>query len=178
MPRRDDIHKVLIIGSGGAGLFAALKLAPHPVVLISPEPLGEGASSAWAQGGIAAAISEGDTPQAHAADTIKAGAGLVDEPMAHLLASEAADRIEDLLRLCQLVILCQLQSPLQCLALHVHQRQPTHGLRRGGGPDLPALLVRHHVLQDHGGSFSNPSLRAANDPWEVRAPEESVAQRH
>lgn len=95
--RRGDA--VVIVGAGLAGLFTALKLAPHPVVLISPKPLGEGTSSAWAQGGIAAAISEGDTPEAHAADTITAGAGLVDEAMARLLASEAAERIEDLLRL-------------------------------------------------------------------------------
>lgn len=90
---------VVIVGAGLAGLFTAIKLSPHPVVLISPSPLGSGTSSAWAQGGIAAAISEGDTPEAHAFDTIKAGAGLVDEAMAHLLASEAADRIEDLLQL-------------------------------------------------------------------------------
>ena len=90
---------VVIIGAGLAGLFTALKLAPHPVVLVSPDTLGEGTSSAWAQGGIAAAISEGDTPEAHAADTIRAGAGLVDEAMAHLLAREAPDRIDDLLSL-------------------------------------------------------------------------------
>jgi L-aspartate oxidase len=90
---------VVIAGAGLAGLFTALKLAPYPVILVSPVPLGEGTSSAWAQGGIAAAICEGDTPQAHAGDTIKAGAGIVDEAMARLLASEAADRIEDLLRL-------------------------------------------------------------------------------
>ncbi len=92
-------ESIVIIGAGLAGLFTALKLSPHPVVLISPVPLGEGTSSGWAQGGIAAAISEGDTPQAHAHDTINAGAGIVDECLAHLLAREAPDRIEDLLRL-------------------------------------------------------------------------------
>ncbi|MEM8743978.1 MAG: L-aspartate oxidase [Pseudomonadota bacterium] len=90
---------VVIVGAGLAGLFTALKLAPRPVIVISPTPLGEGASSGWAQGGIAAAVSEGDTPEAHAGDTIRAGAGIVDEPMAHLLACDAAERVEDLLRL-------------------------------------------------------------------------------
>ena len=90
---------VVIVGAGLAGLFTALKLAPHPSIVISPLPLGEGASSSWAQGGIAAAISKGDTPEAHARDTIKAGAGLVNKRMARLLANEAPDRIEDLLRL-------------------------------------------------------------------------------
>jgi len=92
-------ENVVIAGAGLAGLFTALKLSPHPVVLISPVPLGEGTSSGWAQGGIAAAISQSDTVEAHARDTISAGAGIVDEGMAHLLAREAPGRIEDLLRL-------------------------------------------------------------------------------
>src|ERR1700745_4330731 len=90
--------RVIIIGGGLAGLFTALKLAPLPVTVLTSRPLGEGASSSWAQGGIAAAVGEGDTPAAHAADTIAAGAGLVDPAIASLLASEAAERIEDLLR--------------------------------------------------------------------------------
>ncbi len=90
---------IVIVGAGLAGLFTALKLAPCPVVLVSPAPLGKGTSSGWAQGGIAAAISDGDTPDAHARDTIRAGAGIVDERMAQLLAREAPERIEDLLRL-------------------------------------------------------------------------------
>jgi L-aspartate oxidase len=90
---------IVIVGAGLAGLFTALKLSPHPVVLISPVALGEGTSSGWAQGRIAAAISQGDTPQAHARDTINAGSGIVDEALAHLLASEAPERIDDLLRL-------------------------------------------------------------------------------
>ena len=99
MMRSGDTSHVVIIGGGLAGLFTALKLAPCPVTLISPEPLGDGASSAWAQGGIAAAVAEGDTPEAHAADTMRAGAGLVNAAMARSLAGEAAARIEDLLAL-------------------------------------------------------------------------------
>ena len=77
---------VVIVGAGLAGLFTALKLAPLPVTIIAAAPLGEGASSAWAQGGIAAAVGEGDTPEAHARDTILAGAGIVDETVAHTVA--------------------------------------------------------------------------------------------
>ena len=51
----------LIVGAGLAGLFCALKLAPRPVTVLSPKPLGFGASSAWAQGGVAAAVGEGDS---------------------------------------------------------------------------------------------------------------------
>lgn len=90
-------QSVLIVGGGLAGLFTALKLSPLPCTVLSPRPLGLGASSSWAQGGIAAAMSEGDDPAQHAADTLAAGAGLVDEATARMVASEAADRVRDLL---------------------------------------------------------------------------------
>ncbi len=88
----------VVVGGGLAGLFTALKLAPLPVTVLAAAPLGDGASSAWAQGGIAAAIGEGDTPEAHVVDTLRAGAGIVDEEVASVVAHEASDRIEDLLR--------------------------------------------------------------------------------
>jgi L-aspartate oxidase len=88
---------VVIVGGGLAGLFCALKLSPRPVTVISAAALGQGASTAWAQGGIAAAVAEGDSAEAHAADTIAVGAGLVDETVALGLAREAGARIHDLL---------------------------------------------------------------------------------
>lgn len=89
---------VLIVGAGLAGLFCALKLAPLPVTVLSPKPLGSGASSTWAQGGVAAALGPNDSPHIHALDTEKAGAGIVDERVAESVAAEAAARIDDLAR--------------------------------------------------------------------------------
>ncbi|UWQ91739.1 L-aspartate oxidase [Rhodobacteraceae bacterium M382] len=85
--------RVVIVGAGLGALYAALMLAPHPVVLISPDPLGEGASSAWAQGGVAAAMDQADSPEAHAADTQRAGAGTVDLDVAHMVTQAAREHI-------------------------------------------------------------------------------------
>lgn len=92
----DGRDRVVIVGAGLAGLFCALKLAPQPVTLISAMPLDHDTSGTWAQGGIAAAIAQGDDPDAHAADMIAAGGGLVLPEIAHGLAHEAAARVDDL----------------------------------------------------------------------------------
>ena len=88
---------ILIVGGGLAGLFCALKLAPLPVTVLTAAPVGRGASSAWAQAGIAAAVSEGDTIEKHVADTLVAGDGIVDERIARIMATDALDRVMDLL---------------------------------------------------------------------------------
>lgn len=90
---------VLIVGAGLAGLFLALKLAPRRVTVLSQAPLGEASSSAWAQGGLAAALSPEDDPKLHAQDTIAAGAGLVDPAIADLIAREGPARVMDLIAL-------------------------------------------------------------------------------
>lgn len=91
------IDDVVIIGGGLAGIFCALALAPRPVTVLTAAPLGGGGSSWWAQGGMAAAVADGDTPAKHLADTIAAGAGIVDAKIARLMTSEAKERIQDLL---------------------------------------------------------------------------------
>jgi L-aspartate oxidase len=79
----------VIIGGGAAGLMTALHLAPTPVLLLSKSPLGAEASSMWAQGGLAAAVGEDDSPALHLADTIAAGAGLCDEASASRIVQAA-----------------------------------------------------------------------------------------
>ncbi|HLY54358.1 MAG TPA: L-aspartate oxidase [Stellaceae bacterium] len=68
----------VIIGAGLAGLVAALELAPRPVTILTKATLDGGAASFWSQGGLAAAMLEGDSPALHAADTIASGDGLCD----------------------------------------------------------------------------------------------------
>ncbi len=93
MTRIASTDRVVIVGAGIGALFAALELAPVPVLVISPEPVGSGASSAWAQGGVAAAMDAADSPEAHAADTMAAGAGTVDEAAARYVTDRAREVI-------------------------------------------------------------------------------------
>ncbi|WP_170566083.1 L-aspartate oxidase [Ruegeria atlantica] len=94
MIRLEELHgQTAIVGSGIAGLMAALELAPQPVVLITREGLGQECSSAWAQGGIAAALGADDSPAQHLADTLRAGDSLCDETIASGILSEAHEAI-------------------------------------------------------------------------------------
>ncbi len=86
----------IIIGSGIAGLYAALKAREHGSVLVLTKSSIDECNTRYAQGGIAAPIGEGDSPQLHLEDTLRAGAGLVDSEAARILTDEAADRIADL----------------------------------------------------------------------------------
>lgn len=90
---------VLVVGAGLAGLTAALAARSARVLLIAGAPLNQGCSSAWAQGGMAAALSTDDRPELHAADTVSAGAGLVDAEMATLLAQEGPAAVRALAEL-------------------------------------------------------------------------------
>ncbi len=75
-------YDVIIVGSGAAGCVAALSAAPLKVALVTTGKIGGDCSSLWTQGGLAAAVGPDDTPAAHARDTVKAGAEVVDEKVA------------------------------------------------------------------------------------------------
>ena len=89
----------LIVGSGAAGLTAALNLAEtHKVAVIAKGGLGEGATS-WAQGGIAAVLEEGDSFDSHVNDTLIAGAGLNDVKVVEHVVESAPRAIQHLIEL-------------------------------------------------------------------------------
>ncbi len=90
---------ILVIGSGMAGLVAALRAARrHDVTIVTKDVLTAG-STAWAQGGIAAAVFPDDSAALHARDTLLAGAGLSDPAAVDILCTEGPGRVHDLVGL-------------------------------------------------------------------------------
>ena len=88
---------VVVVGGGAAGLHVALEAAGEGtrVVLVSRKPLAE-SSSFWAQGGLAAALADDDSPERHAADTLAAGRGLCRTSAVEVLTREAPAAVEQL----------------------------------------------------------------------------------
>ncbi|MFD0308591.1 L-aspartate oxidase [Streptomyces sp. NPDC127119] len=89
---------VVVVGSGVAGLTTALRCdaAGLRTVVVTKARLDDG-STRWAQGGIAAALGEGDTPEQHLDDTLVAGAGLCDEDAVRILVTEGPDAVRRLI---------------------------------------------------------------------------------
>ena len=86
----------IIVGSGIAGLRAAIALAAAGRVLVLTKADPGESNTGYAQGGIAAALGPGDSPALHAADTVRAGDGLCDEPAVHVLVTEGARYVREL----------------------------------------------------------------------------------
>ena len=91
---------VIVVGSGIAGLTAALRLRERgvTVLLVTKTLLTEG-STAWAQGGIAAALADDDSPREHLHDTLVAGVCLCDVPAVTALVHEGPTRVRELVTL-------------------------------------------------------------------------------
>ncbi|MEU0805332.1 L-aspartate oxidase [Streptomyces sp. NPDC005970] len=89
---------VVVVGSGVAGLTVALRCAAAgaKVTVVTKARLDDG-STRWAQGGIAAALGEGDTPEQHLDDTLVAGAGLCDEEAVRALVTEGPGAVRRLI---------------------------------------------------------------------------------
>lgn len=91
---------VIVIGSGIAGLTAALSARDKglSVLLLTKDVLSTGSTS-WAQGGIAAALGPGDSPDQHFQDTLEAGAGLCDQESVRILVQEGPAAVKRLINL-------------------------------------------------------------------------------
>ncbi|MCS5714281.1 L-aspartate oxidase [Herbiconiux sp. CPCC 205716] len=89
--------RVIVVGSGVAGLVTALELADVAEVVVVTKGAVEDGSTRYAQGGIAAAVMPGDSVESHVADTLAAGAGLGDPEAVRVLCEEGPARIRDLI---------------------------------------------------------------------------------
>ncbi|TWD79847.1 L-aspartate oxidase [Kribbella amoyensis] len=98
-PGWTDTVDVVVIGSGIAGLTAALKARALGSVLVVTKDVVASGSTQWAQGGIAAALGPGDSPEDHLEDTLVAGAGLCDPAAVRALVTEGPDAVRELIDL-------------------------------------------------------------------------------
>lgn len=94
-----DSVDVVVIGSGVAGLSAALKARELGTVLVVTKDVVASGSTQWAQGGVAAALDPEDSPEEHLQDTLVAGAGLSDPEAVRVLVTEGPDAVRDLIDL-------------------------------------------------------------------------------
>lgn len=86
---------VVVVGTGAAGVSVAVEAAAGgaDVLVIAKSAIGEGACTPWAQGGLAAVLDPSDTPEAHVADTLEAGAGLCDPAVVAALVASAPGEV-------------------------------------------------------------------------------------
>ncbi|MBI4686031.1 MAG: L-aspartate oxidase [Nitrospirae bacterium] len=94
---KTEIIDYLIIGSGVAGLRAAIELAPFGDVLVATKDMPTESSTEYAQGGIAVALSDEDEVGIHYDDTLRAGDGLCREKAVKILVEEGTERIRELI---------------------------------------------------------------------------------
>ena len=93
-----NYYDYIVVGSGIAGLYVSLLAIEHGSVLILTKGSIEDCNTRYAQGGVAVAIGNDDSPELHFKDTMAAGDGLSDAETVHILTNEAADCIADLIR--------------------------------------------------------------------------------
>src|SRR4051812_21599764 len=89
----------LVLGSGIAGLFFALKVAPHGRVAIVTKKNRAESNTNYAQGGIAAVTAKEDSFELHLRDTLEAGAGLCHEDVVRTIVEEGPERVRELVEL-------------------------------------------------------------------------------
>lgn len=144
---------LLVIGGGVAGLRAAIEAASHPDggdVIIAGKGQWELSNTTWAQGGIASVMAEPDTFDSHVQDTLRAGAGLCDEPMVRRVVEAGPEAIRRLME--------------WGMPLDVHNDSPALG--REGGHTHPRIV--HHDGDATGRALGSTLLQKARENPHVR----------
>lgn len=128
----------VVVGAGLAGLLTALHLAPQPCLVLTTGRLAEHTSSALAQGGIAAALDDGDSPALHALDTLDAGAGLCDRDVVERVTAAAPAAVRHLVELGARLD----RRPDGSLALALEGAHSRHRVAHAGGDATGRDLLR------------------------------------
>jgi L-aspartate oxidase len=148
MSRHEGVRHTdtLVLGSGLAGMYAALRAAEHGDVLIATSTRIQDSSSFWAQGGVAAAVGTDDTTELHEADTLRVGRGLCRESAVELLTEEAPRHLE---RLGELGVDFEASAGALALALEAghSRRRIAHAGGGGTGRVIVEALVQR-VLEN------------------------------
>jgi L-aspartate oxidase len=140
---------VVVIGSGIAGLATALYLDGRDITVLCKSAFALGGSSERAQGGVAAALGEDDSPELHASDTVRTGCGLTDPEVAALVTRDGPNRMRELLRLGAQID----REPSGSLALGQEAAHSRRRVLHAAGDATGAELVRalnQAVLADDG----------------------------
>jgi L-aspartate oxidase len=146
---------VVVLGSGAAGLSAALAARPVRSVLVVTKDVLEAGSTRWAQGGLAAVLDPADSVENHVRDTLAAGAGLCDDAVVRELVAEAPTSIRYLMRLGAAFDPDRNPEPRPGLDLDI-------ALTREGGHS-------HDRIVHSGGDQSGAEVQRALDQSAVRA---------
>jgi len=149
---------VVVVGTGIAGLYTALKISEYAeVTVLCKKGLTE-SNTNWAQGGIAAAIAEGDSPDLHREDTLMAGAGLNSIPAVDVLVHEGPALVKDLIHLGT-----QFDTEGDHLALTQEGAHSRRRILHANGDATGAEIVRALAEQVR----VNPRIRVVEDAFAI-----------
>ena len=148
---------VVVIGAGLAGLTVALHLADRCKVVMLAKRSRSDSATAWAQGGIVGVLDSSDSISQHVSDTMVAGAGLVDEEVARLVAENSAQAVEWLLK--EGVPFSK--DPQGPLGLHL-TREGGHAVRRiAHAADATGKAIHDTLLEK---VYSHPNIKV-HEHW-------------
>lgn len=149
---------LLIIGSGIAGLSAAIESVKFQKVFLASKDDGLHCSTVLAQGGIAVAMAPGDSPEKHAKDTFYAGAGLCDRKAVEVLVNDAISAVQELIK--EGIAFERDEKGLKFTREAAHSRQRI--LYAGDSTGLEALRAqRNYLLSNQQGNLEHHTQMAA-----------------